>query len=317
MSQLESPVEYGVDLVTFYHPGFWGLGSEQEVLDWCAAHPREMWERMLDALAAAGVPWIEVTFPPLDFRSALAAYGSVDAVRGAFAARGVGVVSGFLDGTHWGACSSAEAVAEVHDYAEFLQALGAGILVLGTPMLQGGPDAPVPPLDADARRELLERLATTCDAVGAALAPRGVRLAVHTEAHSVTVDVEDIRTLMATTDPALVGLCPDSAHLTLAGGDPVAVAREFADRVVVSHWKDASGPIPGDLVLDEDVHAVHRRFMRPMGAGVVDFEGWAGAMAATATAGLRLLELDAAADPVADLVAARAFAERLPGGRVG
>lgn len=312
MSQNTGAVEYGVDLVTFFHPGFWGLDSEQEMVDWCAAHPREMWERMLDALAEAGVPWVEVTFPPLDFGSALTAYGSVDGVREAFGRRGVEVVSGFFNGTHWGTCSPAEAVAEVGPYAEFLQAVGAGILVLGTPMLAGGPDAPVAPLDPAAHRALLEHLARTCDAVGAALRERGVRLAVHTESHSVTVTPEDVRTLMGLTDPELVGLCPDSAHITLSGGDPVALAREFADRVVVSHWKDASGPFPADLVLDENVHAVHRRYMRAMGEGVVDFAGWAEVMAATATAHLRLIELDAAPDPVADVVAARAFADGLP-----
>jgi inosose dehydratase len=311
MSQNESSTEYGVDLVTFYHPGFWGLGSEQEMVDWCAAHPREMWERMLEALSEADVRRIEVTFPPLDFRSALAAYGSVEGVREAFGRRGVSIVSGFFNGTHWGACTPEEAVAEVQDYAHFLEEFGAGILVLGTPMTDGGPDAPVAPLSADERAALLQRLATTCDAVGSALAERGIRLAVHTESHSLTVRPEDVRTLMALTDPALVGLCPDSAHITLSGGDPVAIAREFADRVVVSHWKDAAGPFPADLVLDENVHAVHRRYMRAMGEGVVDFEGWARAMAGTATASLRLIELDAAPDPVADLVAARAFAEEL------
>ncbi|WP_432563610.1 sugar phosphate isomerase/epimerase family protein [Kineococcus sp. SYSU DK003] len=306
------PIEYGVDLVTFYHPGFWGLSSEQDMVAWCVAHPREMWERMLDALAEAGVSRMEVTFPPLDFRSALTAYGPAEAVREAFGRRGVKVVSGFLNGTHWGTCSPEEAVADVRDYAGFLHALGADILVLGTPMTHGGPDSPVEPLDATGRQALLETLAANCDAVGASLAELGIRLAIHTESHSITVQHADIATIMDLTDPALVGLCPDSAHITLSGGDPVAIAREFADRVVISHWKDASGPFPADLVLDENVHAVHRRFMRPLGEGVVDFEGWAKVMSTTATAGVRLIELDAAPNPVADVVAARAFAEELP-----
>ncbi|GAA0291436.1 sugar phosphate isomerase/epimerase family protein [Kineococcus aurantiacus] len=311
MPQISSEPQYGVDLVTFYHPGFWGVSTAEEMVAWCAQHPREMWERMLDALAEAGVPWIELTFPPLDFRSALAAFGSVDGVLEAFGARGVRVLSGFLNGTHWGGLSPQEAVAEVAEYAAFLRGTGAGILVLGTPMLAGGPDAPVPAMTADEHRRLLGHLAGVCDAVGASLAEAGIRLAVHTESHSVTVTAEDVRTLMALTDPELVGLCPDSAHLTLSGQDPVALAREFADRVLVSHWKDAAGPFPADLVLDEDVHAVHRRFMRPMGQGVVDWPAWAAVMATTPTAGVRLLELDAAPDPVAELRAARAVAEGL------
>ncbi|MEW1960334.1 sugar phosphate isomerase/epimerase [Kineococcus sp. NPDC059986] len=312
MPQNTSGPTYGVDLVTFYHPGFWGVDTTEEMVAWCAENPRRMWERMLDALAAAGVPGIELTFPPLDFHSALAAFGSVDGVLEAFSARGVRVLSGFFNGTHWGGIDPQVAVAEVADYAAFLQRAGGEVLVLGTPMLAGGPDAPVPALSAQERRAALEHLARVCDAVGAALAHQGVRLAVHTESHSITVEAEDVRTLMALTDPALVGLCPDSAHLTLSGTDPVAIAREFADRVLVSHWKDAAGPFPSDLVLDEDVHAVHRRFMRPLGQGAVDWAGWAEAMALTPTAGVRLLELDAAADPVGELLAAQAFARGLP-----
>jgi inosose dehydratase len=306
-----SSPQYGVDLVTFYHSAFWGFETDAEMVAWCAANPRAMWDRMLDALVEAGVPWIELTFPPLDFHSALAAYGSVEGVRAGFEERGIRVLSGFFNGTHWSDVDPRAAVAEVTDYVEFLQALDARILVLGTPMLAGGPDAPVAPVGAAERRRMLEHLALVCDAVGSAVAARGVRLAVHTESHSLTVTAEDIRSLMAATDPALVGLCPDSAHITLSGGDPVAIAREFSDRVLVSHWKDASGAFPPDLVLDENVHAVHRRFMEPLGAGVVDWPGWAAAMADTATAGVRLLELDAAPDPVSELLAARAFAEGL------
>lgn len=306
MSTATGPV-YGVDLVTFFHPGFWGLETEDEVARWCAENPRALWDRMLDSVVAAGVEFVEITFPPLDHTSAVAAFGSAAAVRDAFAARGLRILSGFLDATGWDGLTPEEAAASVAGYVAFLRTVGATALVAGSPMEPHGAE-PTPE-----RAERLLRFAAAAEAAGRSMVGTGVRFAVHTESHSLTVTEEDVRTVMRATDPDLVGLCPDSAHLTLSGADPVAVAVEFADRVVISHWKDASGPFPDDLVVapDEDVHAVHRRFMRPMGEGVVDWAGWARAMAGTPTAPVRLLELDAAADPVAELVSARAFAERL------
>ncbi|GAA4167086.1 sugar phosphate isomerase/epimerase [Gryllotalpicola koreensis] len=300
---------YGVDLVTFYHPGFWGVETDAEMLAWCAGHPVEMWEKMLDALSSAGVDGIEVTFPPLDHHSATAAFGSPEKVREALDGRGMRVISGFVDGTSWHERTADEIVAELADYTAFLSATGGTVLVVGSPMV--APRAV--PYTADERQDILRRFAAACEAIGAALAPTGIRLAVHTESHSITVTADDITELMLTTDPGLVGLCPDSAHLTLSGTDPVAIAEKFADRVLVSHWKDASGPMPADLVVapDEDVHAVHRRYMRSLGTGAVDWAGWARAMSTAPTAAVRLLELDATPDPIGELQAARAFAEQL------
>lgn len=298
--------EYGVDLVTFYHPGFWGVASAQEMQRWCAAHPRQMWERILEVLPGAGVAAIETTFAPLDFRSAIAAFGSAGAARDALAERGLRILSGFHNAVHWADLDAAAALAEVREYAAFLQECGATVMVVGTPMLHEQP------LDARERDGLLTHLAGLLDRVGAELAGHGLRPAVHTEAHSITVEPQDLRTLMERTDPDLVGLCPDSAHLVLTGADPVAVAREHAGRVLVSHWKDAVGPFTGEIAPGGDIHAAHRTFMRRLGQGSVDWAGWAAVMADTPTAGVRLLELDAAADPVTELHRAQEVLAALP-----
>ena len=310
--------EYGVDLVTFYHPGFWGLPdgevSDAALAAHCAQDVRATWTRMLDALADAGVTGVEVTFPPLDHASAVAAFGSARGARAAFAERGLRIVSGFADGTSWDTVAPEQAVAAVADHVGFLASVGADVLVVGSPMeIPDGTELPNGP----ARTARLDAFAAATAAVAEAAAVQGVRVAVHTESHSVTVQADDIRYVLAAADansPAgiVVGLCPDSAHLTLSGVDPVAIATEFADRVYVSHWKDASGPFPTDRVVapGQSIHALHREYMSPLGSGVVDWAGWARVMATTPTAGLRLLELDAAADPVGELQTAAAVAAR-------
>jgi len=295
--------EYGVDLVTFLHPGYWGQRDAEQMLHWCREHPRRMWTAMLDALTRTGVTALELTFPPLDYSGAVESFGSIEAFGGELARRGLRVVSVFHNGVDWLEMSVGEVLADVADVADFLAPIGATVLVLGTPMLV---DRQV---TEEGRDRLLEQLARRCEAAGALLRERGLGLAVHTESHSLTVTARDLRRLMATTSTELVGLCPDAAHLTLSGADPVAVAGEFADRVLISHWKDAAGPMPAWRG-DGDIHAYHRRFMRRLGDGVVDWEGWAKVMDRTPTAGVRLLELDAAADPVAELIRARRRLDR-------
>jgi len=307
---------YGVDLVTFYHPGFWDLpqeaASDEDLAAHCGKDVTATWTRMLDALAEAGVTGIEVTFPPLDHASAVAAFGSAQGAKDAFAARNLRIVSGFVNGTHWDTITPAEAVEETRAYTEFLATVGGDVLVVGSPMEI--PDGLAKPA-GDERLDRIRRFTASTVAVAEAAAAQGLRVAIHTESHSVTVQTQDIRFTLATADElspegVVVGLCPDSAHLTLSGVDPVALAEEFADRVYVSHWKDATGPFPAERTVEpgQSIHHAHRDYMASLGDGVVDWAGWARVMATTPTADLRLLELDAAADPVTELRAAQRVA---------
>jgi inosose dehydratase len=120
---------------------------------------------------------------------------------------------------------------------------------------------------------------------------------------------------MALTDPRYVWLCPDSCHIALGGGDPVAVARRHSPRIALAHWKDAVKPIDVELTIDDTVFAQQQPYMAGLGTGIVDWPGWAGAMSRTPGAGIVLIELDEAADPVAALrsgtaVARQALAQR-------
>ncbi|WP_405835982.1 sugar phosphate isomerase/epimerase family protein [Streptomyces sp. NBC_01518] len=299
---------FATDVVTFYHPDFWGLPSADAVRAWALVHPEHFWERVMDALDEAGVTGIELTFAPGDIESALRAFGSAQGFRRELVGRGLAVVSAFVageDSPDWLDPDNLPAiVADAERRAAFLVDVGAELLVTGLPMRTTFGTRP--PLFVDA--PYMTRMADIAHAVGEAVSRQGVRLAVHTESNSTLWYEHDIDLFMAFTDPRYVWLCPDSCHIALGGGDPVAVARRHAQRVALAHWKDAVRPIDVELTIDETVFAQQQPYMAELGSGIVDWKAWADAMSRTPGADTVLIELDEAADPVAALLAGRAVA---------
>lgn len=299
---------FATDVVTFYHPDFWGLPSADAVRAWSLAHPELFWARVMDALDEAGVAGIELTFAPGDIESALRAFGSAQGFRRELVSRGLAVVSAFVageDSPDWRDAGNLPAiVADAERRAAFLVDVGADLLVAGLPMRTTFGTRP--PLFVDA--PYMTRMADIAHAVGEAVSQRGVRLAFHTESNSTLWYERDIDLFMSFTDPRYVWLCPDSCHIALGGGDPVAVARRHARRVALAHWKDAVRPIDVELTIDETVFAQQQPYMAELGSGIVDWKGWADVMSRTPGADTVLIELDEAADPVAALLAGRAVA---------
>ena len=299
---------FATDVVTFYHPDFWDLPSADAVRAWALAHPELFWARVMDALDEAGVTGIELTFAPGDIESALRAFGSAQGFRRELVSRGLAVVSAFVageDSPDWRDAGNLSAiVADAERRAAFLVDVGAELLVSGLPMRTTF--GARPPLFVDA--PYMTRMADIAHAVGEAVSRQGVRLAFHTESNSTLWYERDIDLFMSFTDPRYVWLCPDSCHIALGGGDPVAVARRHARRVALAHWKDAVRPIDVELTIDETVFAQQQPYMAELGSGIVDWKGWADAMSHTPGADTVLIELDEAADPVAALLAGRAVA---------
>ncbi|MFF4117471.1 sugar phosphate isomerase/epimerase family protein [Streptomyces sp. NPDC001714] len=292
---------FATDIITFYHPDFWGLGSADAVRDRALADPVAFWERVMDAMAESGVTGIELTFAPGDIGSVLRAFGSASAFRRELSDRGLSLVSAFVadsDAPGWRDDGSLPAiVADAERRAAFLAEAGADLLVAGLPMRQTFGARPPFFVDAD----YMKRMADVAHAVGEAVTRHGVKLALHTESNSTLWYERDIDLFMALTDPQYVWLCPDSCHIALGGGDPVAVARRHAPRIALAHWKDAAGPIDTHLTIDETVYAQQQRYMTELGTGIVDWPGWAEAMSRTPGADTVLIELDEAPDPVAAL----------------
>lgn len=297
--------ENGVDVITFYHPDFWGVGSYDDIMEIRKKDALQIWTRILDALNESGVTQIELTFPPADWTSAIEAFGSASAFGKELSSRGLTLKSGFILAVDWGTGKDAErAIEQAVPYADFLGEAGGDVLVAGPPMRRSRDS--VPPLFIDL--EFASRLADVLHRVGDAVLRRHVKLALHTEAHSVFCTRRDIDLMMMLTDPEYVFLCPDTAHIILAGSEPVRAVEGHLERIALAHWKDAVGPMPSGMPIeDETIHEEHRKYMCTMGTGAVNWPSWAELYGRCRASEVRMLELDAVADPVKEMKEAVKF----------
>jgi sugar phosphate isomerase/epimerase len=295
-------LQFGVDLVTFSHPGFWGCEHHDDIIALAKVGPKTFWTRMLDAAQTAGVSGIELTFSPFSWEDATRAFGSVEAFKAALSERDLRICSGFFAeiegaGDITDPVVEAKLITRALAYAEFLAGCASEIMVTGLP-LRATPGIR-PPVFFDLAHA--EKLAGFLNRLGAAISGHGVRLAVHTEAHSMFAHPRDVDLIMLLTDPAYVHLCPDTAHITLAGGDPLQVTDRHYDRMIIAHWKDARGAMPKDTVINAQIHDAHRPWFCAFGTGRVDWQGWAQLLLKRQFRGWAILELDASPDPVADI----------------
>jgi sugar phosphate isomerase/epimerase len=300
---------YGVDLITFYHGDFWGVTDLDELTRRAADEPRWFWDRVLESAQAAGITGIELTFPPGDWRSALSAYGSIDGFVAALRTHGLELIGCFfseLEHVH-DVTSPAEQQAVIDagvETARFVRQGGGELLVVGMPVLR---DHGFVDLDyAKSVADLINRL-------GAATRQEGVGVALHTEMGSAFCRRRDIDLFMLLTDPGYVGLCPDTAHITMAGGDPLEVLNAHHERVVVTHWKDVMGPVTSEPRAGENVFAFYGQFFRRVGTGGVDWFAWARRLRDLGYRGWTILELDEAGEAVNEVTAARAYVDMVVG----
>lgn len=312
-------IRYATDLVTFYNPAWWGGSGDLDAIrslfssgGWT---PERFWNRILDAAQEAGLDGIELTFPPGDWRSALVAYGSAAGFAAAVAERELEICSGFLSTRVDGGARQidvtnpndhAELAELVAAYAEFLHDCTCNLIVATLP-LRRDRDAD-PPLFVDV--QIAEIACRGWHLAAAAAAKYGVTLALHPEAFTMFRNSRDVDLFMTLLDPTYVNLCPDTAQFTVAGSDPVAIAERHKDRVVLTHWKDATGPAPQDVYIDETIFARQVQWFAPVGEGVVDWHAWMRLMRDINYRGWAVFELDVSPDPVAELKSIRAFLER-------
>jgi inosose dehydratase len=263
----------------------------------------------MQTLVETGVTGIELTFGPASIANALSAFGGAAAFKQALDQAGLKVVSAFMaDAPSWNPSADLAAiVADAERRAAFLGEVGASILVTGLPMRKTFGERPPFFIDAG----YMGRMADIAHAVGEAVSQQGIKLAIHTESNSSLWYERDIDLFMSFTDPRYVWLCPDSCHIALGGGDPVGVARRHGQRIILAHWKDATGPIDENLVIDASIFDQQQRFMADFGKGIVDWSGWSQAMLATPGQDIALIELDAAIDPAAALKAGKLMVESL------
>jgi len=227
-------------------PISWGVC---EVPGWGRQLPPE---RVLSEMAGLGLTATElgpIGYLPFDATT----------VRARLAEYGLALVGGFVPLVlHERSCDDARAAAA--DVAVTLSAAGAEVFVAAA-VMDDHWSKPAPLDDAQ-----LRHMAANLADIAALVAGHGLTLALHPHAGTVVESAADVTRVLEATD---VGWCLDTGHLLIGGGDPVAFAREHADRVVHVHLKDVDAAVAaryraGELTL---MGATQAGLFRPLGRG--------------------------------------------------
>ena len=174
-----------------------------------------------------------------------------------------------------------ETIASIEQVARFLSALDVDRIVFGPAGPRSGPTS----------AEDLEQACQTIEEAARRTADLGVRACVHPHLGTEIQDRAEIDAIMAGTDAALVGFCPDTAHLTGAGMDPTEVIRTYGARIGYVHLKD----IAADTTVGADVASSGTDAMSlfcELGRGDVDFPAVMAALAEVGYTGWLTVEID-------------------------
>ena len=115
-------------------------------------------------------------------------------------------------------------------FAQYLKALD-GEYILVRPMGSYWRHAPI-------TEEMIRQAGACWNKVGQMTREYGIRTIMHIDWLCAIHSEADIASLLNATDPKLVGFAVDTAELTIAGLDPIAIYEKFADRTELFHFKD-------------------------------------------------------------------------------
>lgn len=174
--------------------------------------------------------------------------------------------------------------------ARQLSAAGSKTLVLGPSNTVTGYDESSE-MTEDDWRAFLDGLGQLDDVVTS----EGLATAVHPHWGMAIERPHHIERLLDSCD---IGLCLDTGHVYLGGGDPVEVARSAGDRVIHVHLKDVD-PVAADQVRSGEVpfrQSVVDGMFVPLGQGGVDIAGVIGQLEKAGYEGWYVLEQDVSLD---------------------
>ena len=228
------------------------------------------------------------------------------------ASYGLRAVGGFLpvllhDPSH-------DPMAEVDRFIDSCVACGAGVVVLAAYTGVDGYDAR-PELDDAGWATLLGNL----DRIADHARTRGVVAALHPHVGTMVESGEETARVLS---GSRVGLCVDTGHLVVGGGDPVAITAAHPERVVHVHLKDVDAAMAarvhsGDVTFGA---AVRDGMFRPLGEGDIDIAAMVRTLEAAGYDGWYVLEQDVVLDsaaqsgsPYADVETSLAYLTRIAG----
>jgi inosose dehydratase len=131
---------------------------------------------------------------------------------------------------HFEDSSKHEKIIEQHmSLARFIKRLGCDHLKINT-----GPRRP-----AGTTAQDLKNMAAVLDMLGHRMGDEtGLKFGVHAHMWTQLENRREIDAIMASTDPKHVGFVLDTGHITMAGIDPVELARTLGHRIIEFHLKD-------------------------------------------------------------------------------
>lgn len=152
------------------------------------------------------------------------------------------------------------------------------------------------------------------DAAKIATEEYGLTASIHSHAGGYCDFRDETERLLAEIDPRLLKVCIDTAHMTLAGMDPMDMTRRYADRITHVHLKDIDPVKRHDVVSNgiEFYKACADTMFCQMGEGEIDFNAFRKLLLSIGYDGWCTVEQDCAPDAVVSRVkVARANREYL------
>ncbi len=259
--------------------------------------------RMLDEMALAGYTGTEISynFPP-----------DAGDVRSALEKRKLRAAATFLALDLRETANHEAAMQCVAMVANRLQALSSDTLILS--------DLPTPARLAVAGRVADDgsdglsepqwrTMADGLHRIGEVLAARGMRGVFHPHVGTFVETRAEIDRLCSATDPALLGLCPDTGHLEYAGVSSAALFRDYAGRIGYVHLKDVDGDLLARVRAERIgfVQAVELGLFTELGKGIVAIRDIIGSLAQSGYRGWLIVEQDAPRHPLASALSNRTY----------
>ena len=200
---------------------------------------------------------------------------------------------------------------EVEEAITGLLAADAGTVVIAAATGTDGYDAR-PALDGAGWNRLLANL----DRISAVAAEAGLTATLHPHVGTMIESGEETQRVL---EGSRIGLCLDTGHLLIGGGDPVAVAARWPGRIAHVHLKDVRLGLAEKVRAGDTTYtaAVADGMYVPLGAGDVDIAEIVRLLENSGYAGWYVLEQDTilhaapgaagGADPLDDVRASVAF----------
>lgn len=164
---------------------------------------------------------------------------------------------------------------------EFLVRMGCSYLVIG-----GGTKRPEGNTEEDYRV-----LAKALNELGRRCKDHGLKACYHLHWNTMVETREQLTWICDMTDPELVYLVPDTAHLARGGSDPVEVFRTYMERIIYTHFKDIDMKQIETDREKGDYQSIINYFLE-LGEGKVDFPAIVDVMRQADYKGWIMVELD-------------------------